>query len=300
MKKSIDLERSWTSIEFETDVSQEELASWLMIGCGACGCEVKNLPGGKIVVKSSFETDALNPTAISELTARLEEYGFGESLRTFHIEKFASEDWLAKWKEGFAAFPVGSKIIVCPVWQKDQFENVRDGKCVIVINPAMAFGTGLHATTQYCLKTIEKFELNNRVLDVGTGSAILSIATALLYPNASIVALDNNPQAIENARENIRLNGVEDRVDLILAEPQVVQSRQFDTILSNITCEDIVALLPEYLRMLAPSGKIICAGILKEKRRLLEHAITEHNLLIVDQEETGDWLGTTVSNENLS
>jgi len=296
MKKSIDLERSWTSIEFETDVDQEELASWLMIGCGACGCEVKNLPGGKIVVTSSFETDALNSKTISELTARLEEYGFGESLRTFHIEKFANEDWLAKWKEGFEAFSVGSKIIVCPVWQRDQFEK-SEGKCVIIINPAMAFGTGLHATTQYCLKTIEKFDLNNRVLDVGTGSAILSIATALLYPRASIVALDNNAQAIENASENIQLNGLEDRIELLLAEPQAVQSRQFDSILSNITCEDIVGLLPDYLKMLAPAGKIICAGILKEKRPLLENAITKHNLCIVDQEEAGDWLGISLSNE---
>jgi ribosomal protein L11 methyltransferase len=293
MKKSIDLERSWTSIEFETDVDQEELASWLMIGCGARGCEVKNLSGGRIVVKSSFETDALSATAVSDLTARLEEYGFGESLRTFHIEKFANEDWLAKWKEGFEAFSVGKQFVVCPVWQKHRLEQESSGKCVIVINPAMAFGTGLHATTQYCLKSIEKFDLNCRVLDVGTGSAILSIGTALLYPKASIVALDNHPQALENARENIQLNGVEERIELILGEPETVLSRQFDCLLSNITCEDIIALLPDYMKVLAPVGRIICAGILTNKYPLLEAAANKYGLRVVDCEDTGEWTGVT-------
>lgn len=296
MKKSIDLERSWTSIEFETDVDQEELASWLMISFGAQGCEVKHLSDRKIVIKSSFEADALTAASLSNLTERLEEYGFSESLRTLHIEKVSNEDWLAKFKEGFEAFSVGTKFIVCPVWQKHLFEKNSDGKCVIIINPAMAFGTGLHATTQYCLKAIEKFDLNKRVLDVGTGSAILSIAVAHLYPSASIVALDILEGAIENAGENVRSNGVEDRIELLVGSPQAVLARQFDCILSNITCEDIIALLPDYLRILAPSGKIICAGILKEKRPLLDAAIEKHGLRVVHEEETGDWLGITLSN----
>ena len=295
MSKAINVERLWTSIRFEAEVNEEELAAWLIIGCGALGCEVENLQGGKIAVKSSFESKVLNEIALNELTARLEEYGLGKSLRTLKIEKIADEDWLAKWKEGFEAFSIGKHFIVCPVWQRDRFAKGNNGKCVILINPAMAFGTGLHATTQYCLKSIEKSDLNCRVLDVGTGSAILSIGTALLYPKASIVALDNHPQAIENARENIQLNSVEDRIELIFGEPETVLSRQFDCILSNITCEDIIALLPDYMKMLAPTGKIICAGILKEKLTLLEAAVNKHKLLVVDREDTGEWVGITLS-----
>jgi ribosomal protein L11 methyltransferase len=294
MSKAVNLERCWTSIRFEADVNEEELAAWLMIGCGALGCEVENLPGGRIVVKSSFESKKLSKTALGDLTERLEEYGLGKSLRTLKVEEFAEEDWLAKWKEGFEAFSIGKHFIVCPVWQRDRFAKGSNGKCVIVINPAMAFGTGLHATTQYCLKSIEKCDLNNRVLDVGTGSAILSIGTALLYPKASIVALDNHPQAIENARENIQLNHVENRIELIFGEPETVLSRQFDCILSNITCEDIIALLPDYMKVLAPSGKIICAGILKDKFALLEAALDKLELQIVDREDTGEWTGVTL------
>lgn len=293
MNQKANLERQWTSIQFEVEQSQEELASWLMIQCGSRGCEVLDSKDGKRTIKSSFDTDSLSETAINDLTERLEEYGLAESLSTFSLQEFGDEDWLTKWKEGFVAFPVGERLMVCPAWLKDTIQPEPHRKRII-INPAMAFGTGLHATTRYCLKTIEEIEVMDRVLDVGTGSAILAIATALLHPAASVVALDNNEHAIENARENIHLNDMDSRIELILGEPKFVRSRKFDCILSNITCEDIVALLPEYFEFLVSGGKVICAGILQDKAKTLENAANSYGFAVVEKEISGEWAGLTL------
>jgi ribosomal protein L11 methyltransferase len=133
-----------------------------------------------------------------------------------------------------------------------------------------------------------------KILDVGTGSGILAIASALLHPNALIVALDNNTHAIENARENIRLNNLSNRIQLIEGEPSASLGK-FDCILSNLTYEDIIALLPVYLNLLEVPGKIICSGILEEKLGNLESALSDRLLRIIDKSSVREWVGLTIS-----
>ena len=282
----------WASVYFETEAEQEDLACWLMIERGAKGCEIGSLAHGRIAIKASFQSSELSPPAIKDIGARLDEYGLAEALKTFRVDQIKEEDWLNKWKQGFEPISIGKHFVICPPWRKDAYK-LEAGQQLIIIDPGMAFGTGLHATTQYCLKAIEKFDLGSNIVDIGTGSGILAIASAMIYPDAQVVALDNNAHAIENAYQNLCLNNVEHQIRLLEGEPAGVLSGKFSTIFSNLTCEDIVALLPIYASLLASKGKIICAGILHDRLCLLEHAAAQYPWRILDQEIAGEWVGLT-------
>lgn len=283
----------WTAIQIEVSFDQEELVSWLMIDYGARGCAIDPLEQGKICVRASFETGALGETTVCELSARLEEYGLAECLWTLKVEPFDNEDWFANWKQYFEPFPVGKKFLICPPWRADEL-SCEEGRLTIIIDPGMAFGTGLHATTKYCLTAIEKFDRQANIVDIGTGSGILAIASAMILANAAISAVDFNAAAIENARHNIDINKLADRIKLVEGEAREVLIGEFDVILSNITCADIIALLPVYIKHLAPAGKIICAGILNQNFASLEDALQDLPLKQIDKENDGEWVGITL------
>lgn len=288
-------DRNWSAVEFETDPDQEDLASWLMMQHGANGCEVTQLGPSTISLQAAFDAHKLSKEDLDKLKSSLEEYGLASCLRTLQVKTIPDQDWLAEWKKGFVPFSVANKFLICPPWHKATLTAQETaGKHVLLVEPGMAFGTGLHATTQYCLKALEKNSFGQDVLDVGTGSGILAMAAALLHPELKIVAVDTDPEAIRVAGENLELNGLTARVDLKEGSTEICDNQAFDCILSNLTCEDIVALLLDYLRLLRPDGLIICAGILKEKLPLLEQAIATYPLSIIDQEIGEMWAGITL------
>jgi ribosomal protein L11 methyltransferase len=144
------------------------------------------------------------------------------------------------------------------------------------------------------LTAIERETQIGEALDVGTGSGILAIAVALLFEAAKVTAIDIDPECMRTSKVNLELNGVSDRIDLLLGTTAVIHSRQFKHILSNMTCEDIIALLPEYERLLLPGGVVFCAGVLTEKLPLLEAALTARRWEILNKEHVGVWTGLTV------
>ncbi|HEY9871167.1 MAG TPA: 50S ribosomal protein L11 methyltransferase [Candidatus Obscuribacterales bacterium] len=287
--------RSWAAVEFEVGAQQEDLAGWLAIHCGATGCQLTPLDGSRVLVHATFERASLAESDVARLQETLEEYGLAAALKSLRVKLIQEEDWLAEWKKGFEPFPVGDRLIVCPPWRKDSLGAEEAGaRRMLVLEPGMAFGTGLHATTRYCLRMLERFAPGEDVVDVGTGSGILAVAAALLYPGCRVTAVDIDPVALGVARENIRLNAVESRIELLEGSTEVLDDQAFDCILSNLTCEDIVALLLEYLRLLRPDGIVVCAGILAEKAPTLERAIEQYPLSIVDREVDGTWAGVVM------
>lgn len=292
--------RSWAAVSIEAHSDQEDLASWLLMQCGAQGCEVDMLNGSLVRIKANFDTPHLPDDAWEKIKSSLEEYGLAESLKTLKRQDVIEEDWLAKWKEGFEPFRVGTKFLICPSWYLDNKVNeslppidaeLSEGRLKIFIEPGMAFGTGLHATTQFCLRAMESFPPKGKVLDVGTGSGILAIAACLLQQASEIVAVDTDPVAVDFARTDFELNGVDGRIELLEGSTETVKGRRFDTLLSNLTCEDIIALLPDYAMLLNPQGVVLCAGILAEKLPVLEKALIGHPVRIVQSETVGHWVG---------
>lgn len=291
--------RSWWVIEFEVDSQQEDMASWLMIHLGANGCQFISSADGLVTLQASFEADRISPERLQPIYAGLDEYGLAPVAKTLRINKLEEEDWLAEWKRGMQPIKLGERFIVSPPWFEGSIpEADLAGRHIIWIEPGLAFGTGFHATTQFCLRAIEKHLQTSRlILDVGTGSGILAIAAAQLLPESQILALEIDSVACSVAEENFGLNHVGKQVQLFEGSTEKLSGQKFDAILSNLTCEDNVALLPEYKDFLVPGGKAIMSGILLEKLAILEEALNKHQFQIVEKETDEMWAGLVVARQ---
>ena len=177
------------------------------------------------------------------------------------------EDWAAEWKRGLGPRQLTDRLVVKPTWTEWE---ASPGQVVIDIDPQMAFGTGEHATTRGCLRLLDSVAReSDRVLDVGSGSAILAIAAARLGAS-EVIAVEYDPDANLNARENLEGNGVADRVRLIEAmadDALLAGLGRFDLVLANILSGIIRPLLPAFRRALAgsPDGRLIVSGILRDE-----------------------------------
>ena len=293
--------KAWWVVEFDVESKHEEMASWLMIHIGANGCQWISSSSDLVTLQASFEQDRISPTELGPLYAALDEYGLAAVIPTVRINKLEEEDWLLEWKKGIAPLPMGDCFIICPPWLLDGLsEEERDKRIVLIIEPGMAFGTGFHFTTQFCLRAIEKHSASARkILDVGTGSGILAIACAKLLnaekPPVSIFACEIDPDACVVARENIELNEVEEQVKLLVGSTETVKDEKFDLILSNLTCEDNVALLPDYAGLLHSNSRVIMSGILKEKLPILEAEIARQPFEVIEIEKQETWAGVVIA-----
>jgi ribosomal protein L11 methyltransferase len=190
-----------------------------------------------------------------------------------------NEDWSASWKRGLAPRRLTGRLVVKPTWTEWEAEP---GQVVIDVDPQMAFGTGEHATTRGCLRLLDSvIREGDRVLDVGSGSAILSIAAVRLGASEAI-AVEYDPDANLNARENLERNGVEGRVRIVeaMADDALLEELgRFGLVLANILSGIIRPLLPAFRRALggAADGRLIVSGILR----------TESPDVIADAEAAG-------------
>jgi ribosomal protein L11 methyltransferase len=288
--------RIWQVVEFELDARQEEMAGWLMIKLGANGCEVEPAGEGNVRLRATFEPEVLPGGDLSRVASALDEYGLSESITSLRTAELQEQDWLSKWKEGFEPFPIGDRLLVCPPWHQEELtDEQRAGRKVVLIEPGLAFGTGFHETTRFCMLALQDYvDSSHRVIDIGTGSGILSIATALLTDKPEIIALETDPVACKNARENFDLNGVSKRIQLFEGSTQLLITKSpgsFDLILTNLTYEDHIALLGDYVKLAAPGCTMIFAGILKEKGDLMAGALAEHGLTVTRRDEGKAWVG---------
>ena len=298
MNEIIEQKRTWTVVKFELSSEHEDMASWLMVHNGASGCEIKpseTKDEPRVLLEATFDKTQLADGELAQLQAALEEYGLSDSLRSLKVSVVEEEDWLEKWKEGFKPFTIGDRITICPPWSHDELNIYQKAdRHIIFIEPGMAFGTGLHTTTQYCVRMIERHPDITSALDVGSGSGILAIACALLHENAKITAFDIDPQVQKTAAENFETNGVSERIKLFTGTTEALKDERYKFIFSNLTCEDIIALLPEYERLLDEGGQVFCAGILEERLPLLQTALTSRKWTITDLEPRNGWVGLTI------
>lgn len=190
-----------------------------------------------------------------------------------------NEDWEREWRRGLQPRRVTDRIVVKPSWTA---WDAEPGQIVIDIDPQMAFGTGEHGTTRGCLRLLDpSVRAGDRVLDVGSGSGILAIAAALLGAG-EVVAVESDPDANINARENIERSGTGGRIRLIeaLADGAVLDGLgRFDVVVANILSGVIRPLLPAFHRALGgdPEGRLIVSGILR----------TEHEDVVRDAATAG-------------
>lgn len=199
------------------------------------------------------------------------------------------DEWETAWKSHFTLLRVGKRLVIKPTWQ--EYAPAR-GEAVVELDPGMAFGTGHHPTTRMCLEELERRILPGmRALDLGTGSAILSIAAAKLGA-AEVVALDIASDVLPVARANVRSNGVAQKVRVVggtLPHPRVKKG-SYDLVVANITAQAIEDLAHPMAEVLIPAGVVVASGILVEHQANVEEALSKEPLEIVERRYDDDWL----------
>mgnify|MGYP002767789383 FL=1 len=247
--------------------------------------------------------DALAPVQIAQLKSELEVFRAQNpdtdlgSLEV-NLQNLQEEDWEESWKQYYQPIPIGEKLLIVPQWLSPENPEHR---IPVVLDPGMIFGTGAHASTQMCLRALEQtIHGGERVIDLGSGSGILSIA-ALLLGAQEATGVDIDPKAEDIARENAALNGLTAPkfravTGNVIGDRAMMESLSeggYDVVLANIVADVIIplsAVVPHFLR---PDGVFICSGILNTRLPEVERAIEAAGLTITQREMQEDWCRLT-------
>jgi ribosomal protein L11 methyltransferase len=212
------------------------------------------------------------------------------SVRGFRLASTVLEDesWRDAWKRFFRAQRVG-RFLVRPSW--DQPPPAAH-ECVIDLDPGRAFGTGAHASTRLCLTAVEEAAERGatprRVLDAGCGSGILTIAALKVWPAATALALDLDPEAVATARENVERNGLGNRVTFERVEVAAVAG-VFDLVLANIQREVLEQVVPGLTAAVGPSGWLVLSGLLTGEEGFVWERYVAAGLLFERTLTDGEW-----------
>ena len=205
----------------------------------------------------------------------------------FSLSEVEAENWNENWKKNFHPFHLTENCVIVPDWEK---EYDAAGAYKIIISPKMAFGTGHHETTRLILLLLPDFvNEGTKVLDAGTGSAILSIYAAQLGA-AQITAFDPDPDAVENALENIQLNNLESRISARIAVLDQIEEKDFDLILANINRNVLLQLAEPFTTYLRPGGTLILSGLLEQDFEKVNQTYSAAGWNLQRKEQLGEWL----------
>lgn len=222
---------------------------------------------------------------------------------TVTIEETQDIDWINNWKQYFHQFTIDD-VLVIPSWEEVEAKDQE--KIVLHIDPGTAFGTGMHDTTQLCIRALRKFITpETALLDVGTGSGILAIL-ALMFGAKKAVGTDLDPCAVDAVRENMEANGISQddftmMIGNIITEKNVqdkVGYECYDIVVANILAEVLVPLTPVILHQLKKGGIYITSGIIDKKEETVVKAIKEAGLTVLEVNHQGEWVGVIARKEN--
>jgi ribosomal protein L11 methyltransferase len=222
----------------------------------------------KIVALEAY-FDRISAADLARLKSMMAEAGMladgdGAADHDSAARRIVDPGWSTLWMKRFGPFRVGRRILIVPPWKRAS----EPGRTTIVVQPARAFGTGHHPTTAGALRALESIVVAHAprsILDAGTGSGVLAIAAALLGKrNCEIIAVDIDTTALENARVNARLNGVEKSIRFSPV-PLLSIHRHFDLITANILSHTLIELAPHLKRIVAPGGRLVLGGFLADE-----------------------------------
>ena len=198
------------------------------------------------------------------------------------------EDWATAWKKYYHPVKISGRFTIVPTWE--EYEPVESDELIIELDPGMAFGTGTHPTTVMCVQALEKYvQPGNTVVDVGTGSGVLSIGAALLGAS-KVHALDLDYVAVRAAKENIELNKVESIVEV--THGNLLESIQIqpDVIVANILADVIISFSQDAHTLLPEGGLFIASGIIGQKRDLVKEDLVSKGFEIIESVLMEDWV----------
>jgi ribosomal protein L11 methyltransferase len=208
--------------------------------------------------------------------------GLGEVTTTEVYEK----DWAHAWKKYYKPKKVAKNVVIKPSWE----EYIADKDDIIIeLDPGMAFGTGTHETTIMCIQQLENYvKSGSTVFDVGCGSGILSVAAAKLGARR-VIGVDLDELCVKVSKDNIKINNVEDLVEIRHGNLLDVVNEKAEVVVSNIIAEIIIILSKDIKKFLKNNGVFIASGIINEKIGSVKQALIEENMEIVEIINMGEW-----------
>ena len=262
---------------------------------------VEEKENGLLEVAGEDKTSEQLLAEIKEELSGLQEFmDIGEG--TVSVDETEDIDWINNWKQYFHQFTIDD-ILVIPSWEEAEPEN--EGRLVLHIDPGTAFGTGMHDTTQLCIRALRKYITKDTVLlDVGTGSGILAILS-LMFGAKKAIGTDLDICAVDAVRENKEANGIpEDSFELLIGNiitDKEVQDQVgyecYDIVVANILAEVLVPLTPVIVNQLKKGGIYITSGIIDDKEETVAVAVRAAGLTVLDIQHQGEWVSVVARKE---
>ena len=318
----------WKKYRLKTTTEAEDIVSSMLMDLGIQGVEIEDkiplsqsdkeqmfvdiLPqigedDGVAYLSFYLEPEEDQEKILADVRRELSEMSAYVDVGECLIEESETEDvdWVNNWKQYFHQFYVDD-ILIIPSWEDVKPED--QDKMVIHIDPGTAFGTGMHETTQLCIRQIRKYvSEDTRILDVGCGSGILGML-ALKFGAAYSVGTDLDPCAIDATHENMEVNGIEkDRYEVMIGniiDDGTVQDKVgygcYDIVVANILADVLVELTPVIVNQLKPGGIYITSGIIDDKEQTVVDAVKKAGLTVLDVTYQGEWVCVTArKDENI-
>lgn len=311
----------WNQFRLQTTTQAEDIVSSMLMDLGIQGVQIEDKVPLTKEDKEQMFVDILPDIPADDGTAYLtfyldEEEDKGTILLNIRkeldkmrayldvgacvIEESQTEDvdWVNNWKQYFHQFYIDD-ILVIPSWEK--VEEKDSDKLVIHIDPGTAFGTGMHETTQLCIRQLKKYVKDDTmILDVGCGSGILGML-ALKFGARYSVGTDLDPCAIDATHENMEVNGIrKDQYEVMIGniiDDKAVQDKagygKYDIVAANILADVLVPLTPVIVNQMKPGGIYITSGIIEDKEETVAQAVKAAGLEVLEVNHQGEWVSVT-------
>lgn len=311
----------WNKFRLKTTTESEDIVSSMLMDLGIQGIEIEDkipltqsdkeqmfvdiLPeieadDGVAYISFYLEEDEDKEEVLANVKKELEEMRAYTNVGACTIEESQTEDvdWVNNWKQYFHQFYVDDVLII-PSWEEVKPED--EDKMIIHIDPGTAFGTGMHETTQLCIRQIRKYVTpDTTILDVGCGSGILGML-ALKFGAKYSVGTDLDPCAIDATYENMEVNGItKDQYEVMIGniiDDKEVQDKvgyeKHDIVVANILADVLVPLTPVILHQLKTGGIYITSGIIDAKEETVVEAVKEAGLEVLEVTYQGEWVSVT-------
>lgn len=302
----------WIEVQIKTTTELEEIVCSIMYDLGVSGLAIED-PNDILAFQQSEENwDFIDPELINQdyegviikayfpesddITDKIELVResiernplneTGKSLGQVTVSEVNDADWAENWKRYYKPVRIGDKIVIKPSWEA--FEP-KEGDIVVELDPGMAFGTGTHETTILCVEALEKYVKKDAIVyDVGCGSGILSIVAAKLGAK-KVIGIDIDDLSVKTSKENVKINGVEEIVEIVKGNLLDNVSGKADIIVSNIIAEIIINMIPNLKDYLIHNGIFIASGIITEKLEKVKEALVNNGFSIVEEKTMNDW-----------
>lgn len=304
----------WTEVTVSTSNEAVEAVSNILMEAGASGVKIddaldyQNLKPdlyGEIIdldtiphVTSGAQVSAYYPETvfvpeilptIKQRVSQLSDFGLNPAPNEVSMTALSDEDWATAWKKYYHPVRVTRYLTIVPSWE--DYQPAQSGELVLRLDPGRAFGTGTHPTTKLCLQALETvINGGEHLIDVGTGSGVLSIAAKAMGVGA-VEAYDLDDVAVASAQTNLDLNPVAKDVKVAANDLLAGIDTQADIIVANILAEIIIPLVPQARQNLKRGGYFITSGIIDDKFQTVLTALTDAGFQIAQHTQMGDWHG---------